>query len=52
MCVLFHRLEWQDWIAYALPSANIIHQGIFVLPQLGSQYGMEKDGYFQRRSWE
>ncbi len=33
----FSRLEWHDWIAYALPAANFVERGTLSTPQLGDQ---------------
>ncbi|MDB5351417.1 MAG: hypothetical protein JWN86_2664 [Planctomycetota bacterium] len=34
--IAFSKLAWQDWIAYALPSANLVARGALTTPQLGS----------------
>lgn len=39
---LFNRLEWVDWIAYALPAANLVHGEHFALPQLGQQHAFDR----------
>jgi hypothetical protein len=40
--IAFSRLEWHDWIAYALPSANLVERGTLSTPQLGSQADLDK----------
>ncbi len=39
---LFQRDEWVDWIAYALPAANVLGRGTFATPQLGDQFGLDR----------
>lgn len=39
---LFKRDEWVDWIAYALPAANVLTRGTFATPQLGDQFGLDR----------
>ena len=40
--LLFERLEWDDWVAYALPAANWVSRGTLNLPQLGTQYHFDR----------
>ncbi len=39
---VFSRREYYDTVAYALPGANLIASGALSLPQLGSQYGLDR----------
>ena len=38
---IFRRLEGVDWVAYALPAANLLKRGVFATPQLGEQCGFD-----------
>lgn len=44
--LLFERLEWDDWVAYALPAANWVTRGTLNLPQLGTQYHFDRHWLF------
>lgn len=41
-CAVTHELESDNTIAYSLPAANFVERGHLSLPQLGSQYHLDR----------
>ncbi len=44
--MIFHRLEWYDWVAYALPAADWVERGVLGTPQLGPQFHFDRTWLF------